>query len=124
MAEVIIERSTRAGDPIAHAGSEAYAIARAAETRALRALDLWRERGHEIVDLGDGTFAVPSQRGSSLYRVQYGEAELERCGCDDHKFNPGVLCKHILCVGIFHAKRRQRRLNFLSSLCAASEEED
>ena len=72
--------------------------------RAERALALYREHGHEIQDLGEGTFEVPSCTGREIYRVRYGGKVEESCSCPDWKF--GHVCKHLLCVGIAHARRR------------------
>jgi hypothetical protein len=71
--------------------------------RAERALALYREHGDEIRDLGGGNFAVPSCMGREIYRGHYG-AEVETCECPDFRF--GHTCKHLLSVGIMHARRR------------------
>jgi hypothetical protein len=56
-----------------------------------------------------------------MYRVQYG-GEHEYCNCEDHNYHPERACKHILCIGIAHAKRRKRRRNFIAAfLCAGGE---
>jgi hypothetical protein len=112
--EMSIATETRAGDGIVHAGRQAI------ESRVERGLDLFSMRGHEIQDLGDGVYAVPAQRGSTLYRVEYGEAE--SCGCEDHKFHPHLSCKHLVAVGIYSAKMRQRRRNFIHSFVAVEDE--
>jgi hypothetical protein len=72
-------------------------------TREERALDLYRERGHEIITLGEGTFEVPSCTGRNVYEVRYG-GTIESCSCPDFGF--GHTCKHLLAVGITHAARR------------------
>ena len=113
MSEVIIERSTRAGDGIAYAGRQAL------RTREERALRLYEKFGHEIEQLSADTFLVPSQDGSTAYRVRYpvGEGEQEWCSCPSFSHRPSVPCKHILCALIRVSKRRaQRRRNFLAAL--------
>lgn len=109
-----VQEEARAGDPFAHAGRQAI------ESRVERGLDLYALRGHEIQSLGDGVYAVPSQRGNTLYRVEYGE--IESCGCEDHKFNPHFSCKHLVAVGIYSAKMRQRRRNFIHAFVAVEDE--
>jgi hypothetical protein len=86
-------------------------IAQAApiDTREKRALDLYRTRGHELRHVGEDMYLVPSCSGRSFYSVDYRE---ETCDCPDHR-NRGVNCKHILAVGIHHAKHRLR-----PSVCA------
>ncbi len=74
-------------------------------TRELRALELYRRRGHEIEQIAPDIYLVPSQDGERVYRVQYGEHEF--CSCPDHSYR-AVNCVHILAVGIYHAKRRIR----------------
>jgi hypothetical protein len=103
-------KMTEAGDPIAAAGRKAL------QDRVERGLDLFAMRGHEIQDLGGGVYAVPAQFGTGVYRVEY--AETEHCGCDDHKFNPHLSCKHLVALGIYHAKMRKRRRNFIASFVA------
>ena len=73
-------------------------------TRELRALELYRTRGHEIRQAtpGEDLYLVPSCTGRGFYSVDYRE---ETCDCPDflhHREN----CKHILAVGIYHAKHR------------------
>jgi hypothetical protein len=83
------------------------------ETRADDGLNLYAICGHEIASLGEGVYAVPSERGDELYRVLYGENE--HCGCADRKIHPDVVCKHLLvAVDIYHADQRQRRREHLS----------
>jgi hypothetical protein len=71
-------------------------------TRELRALELYRERGAEIEIVGENTFGVPSCTGRGLYEVRYGGG-VESCSCPDFEF--GHTCKHLLAVGIAHASR-------------------
>ncbi len=75
------------------------------DTRELRALELFRSRGHEIRRTGPHTYLVPSCTGEHLYRVDYA---VESCECDDHA-RRRVNCKHILCVGVLVSKRRAAR---------------
>jgi hypothetical protein len=121
---VAVSEATRSGDPFASAGRKAEGENLSPlEARVERGLDLYAMRGHEIQDLGGGVFAVPASRGNTLYRVEYGERD-EHCGCEDHKFNPHLSCKHLICVGIYSAKMRRRRKNFIASLGALGEEEE
>ena len=74
------------------------------DTRELRALELYRTRGHEIRHVGQDLYLVPSCTGRGFYSVDYRE---ETCDCPDflhHREN----CKHILAVGVRVAKRRHR----------------
>lgn len=77
----------------------------APETRELRALALYRERGEEIREIDTDLFEVPSCTGSGVYVVDY---EAETCSCLDHEHRPGRPCKHILAVGILYAKTHRR----------------
>jgi hypothetical protein len=38
------------------------------------------------------------------------------CNCPDHNFHPEMACKHIICVGIYRAKRRGTTLRSLEAL--------
>jgi hypothetical protein len=73
------------------------------DPRALRALDLYRERGSEIVRTGPWTYLVPSCTGTGSWAVNY---RAETCDCPDALRNPDLNCKHIYAVGIHRAKRR------------------
>ena len=73
-------------------------------TRELRALELYRRRGHEIRHVDQDLYLVPSCTGRGFYSVDYRE---ETCDCPDHEIRQEN-CKHILAVGIYHAKHRQR----------------
>ncbi len=75
------------------------------DTRELRALALYRERGAEIVRTGPWSYLVPSSSGSEPRAVNY---RRESCDCPDHE-NRGVTCVHIFAVGIHRAKRRGGR---------------
>ncbi len=75
------------------------------DTRALRALALYRERGAEIVRTGPWTYLVPSCTGTGTWAVNY---RTETCDCPDHDYR-GVLCVHVYAVGIHRAKRRAVR---------------
>jgi hypothetical protein len=72
-------------------------------TRELRALELYRTRGHEIRKVGADLYLVPSCAGQGSYTVDYNE---ETCSCPDFRRH-GETCKHIYCVGISLAKRRR-----------------
>jgi hypothetical protein len=74
-------------------------------TREDRAFELYRERGDEIIALGEHAFEVPSCTGRNAYEVHYGGA-VESCSCPDFGFGHGIPCKHLLAVGILHASRR------------------
>jgi hypothetical protein len=78
-------------------------------TRAERALALFEERGHLIRAVAADTYEVPScSMDGRRYRVRYGvssEAE-ERCECPAWSYGGGRACKHLLAVGIAHARRR------------------
>ena len=78
------------------------ASAEEATTREQRALDLYREHGQHILRLSEDVFLVPSEDGERAYRVHYGEHEF--CSCPDAAFHPEVSCKHLLCLGVWHAK--------------------
>ena len=80
-------------------------------TRELRALELHRERGHEIVRTGRFTYLVPSCSGGEPYAVNY---RRETCDCPDMTIprrsrEPGEPCKHVYVIGIHRAKRRGGR---------------
>lgn len=77
------------------------------DTRELRALELYRTRGHEIRKVGEGLYLVPSCTGRGFYSVDYRE---ETCDCPDF-LRRRENCKHILAVGIHHAKRRRSFAN-------------
>lgn len=78
----------------------------APKTRELRALELYRTRGHGIrkVSPGEDLYLVPSCTGRGSYTVDYGD---ETCNCPDFRHR-GENCKHIYAVGISLAKRRGR----------------
>ena len=76
-------------------------------TRELRALELYRTRGHEIRHVGADLYLVPSctrAPGRGFYSVDYRE---ETCDCPDF-LRRRENCKHILAVGVLAAKRRWR----------------
>ncbi|MDP9475098.1 MAG: SWIM zinc finger domain-containing protein [Actinomycetota bacterium] len=75
-------------------------------TRELRALELYRTRGHEIHRFGTGLYRVPSCSGGGYYTVDYLE---ETCTCPDFQYRRRENCKHILAVGVHVAKRRRPR---------------
>ena len=74
-------------------------------TRELRALELYRTRGHEIRQTAEELYLVPSCTGRGFYSVDYRE---ETCDCPDFRHH-GETCKHIYAVGISLAKRRRQR---------------
>ena len=74
-------------------------------TRELRALALVQAHGHLIERTGPWTYLVPSMSGGEPRAVNYFS---ERCDCPDHEHR-GVLCAHILAVGVHRAKRRGGR---------------
>ncbi len=76
---------------------------RTPDTRELRALKLYEERGHEIERIAPDVFRVPSQDGERSYDVLYGERE--ECPCPDHQYRH-VACVHLYAVGISIAKGR------------------
>jgi hypothetical protein len=81
-------------------------------TRELRALELFHERGRDIERLTPAVYLVPSCAGEDIYRVDYAA---ESCSCPDHEIR-GVVCKHVLAVGILRAKRRGATLRSLTAL--------
>lgn len=82
-------------------------------TRELRALELYRNHGREIVRLGVDLYRVPSSDGRRSYDVLYGERE--ECPCRDFEFHGGP-CKHVLAVGISVARRRGATVRALAAL--------
>jgi hypothetical protein len=72
------------------------------DTRELRALELFRERGNEIVRTGPWTYLVPSCTGTGSWAVNY---KRESCDCPDFE-RRRVPCAHVYAVGIHRAKRR------------------
>jgi predicted nucleic acid-binding Zn finger protein len=82
-------------------------------TRELRALELYRTRGHEIRHVDQDLYLVPSCTGRGFYSVDYSE---ETCDCPDF-LRRGENCKHILAVGVLVAKRRSR----LRQVCACND---
>jgi hypothetical protein len=83
-----------------------------ANTRELRALELYHERGRDIERVSPDVYLVPSCTGEGVYRVDYAA---ESCSCPDHEIR-GVVCKHVLAVGILRAKRRGATLRSLTAL--------
>ncbi len=73
------------------------------DTRELRALALYRERGAEIVRTGPWTYLVPSCSGGEPYAVDY---KRESCDCADALRHPDLNCKHLLAVAVKRARRR------------------
>ena len=67
-------------------------------------LELYRTRGHEIHQTAEDLYLVPScsEASRGFYSVDYRE---ETCDCPDFEHR-GENCKHILAVGVYHAKHR------------------
>ena len=82
-------------------------------TRELRALELYRTRGHDVRRVDQDLYLVPSCTGRGFYSVDYSE---ETCDCPDF-LRRGENCKHILAVGVLVAKRRAR----LRPVCACND---
>jgi hypothetical protein len=85
---------------------------RSANTRELRALELYHERGRDIECISPQVYLVPSCTGEGVYRVDYAA---ETCTCPDHEIR-GKVCKHILVVGFLRAKHRGTTLRSLEAL--------
>ncbi len=83
------------------------------DTREVRALALYRERGAEIVRTGPNTYEVPSCSGRGTYAVDY---ERETCDCPDARRHPELNCKHLLAVAVKRAKRRGATARRLAAL--------
>ncbi|MBA2617236.1 MAG: SWIM zinc finger family protein [Rubrobacter sp.] len=88
------------------------------DTREMRALAPYRERGAEIVRTGPHTYLVPSCSGGEPYAVDY---ERESCDCPDFTIprrgrEVGEPCKHVYAVGIHRAKRRGTTVRRLAAL--------
>jgi hypothetical protein len=83
-----------------------------ANTRELRALELYHERGRGIERLTPDVYLVPSCTGEGVYRVDYAA---ESCSCRDYEMR-GEVCKHVFAVGILRAKRRGATLRSLAAL--------
>ncbi len=75
----------------------------APETRELRALALYRERGDEIRHMYGATYRVPSQDGERAYEVEYGRREY--CSCPDHLYR-NATCIHLYALAVAIAKGR------------------
>jgi hypothetical protein len=119
MTDVTIREDTRAGDPIAFAGTKAV------RTREQRGLRYFGERGHEIQRAGEGVFWVPSRGGNRTYTVRYpaDEGGQESCSCPDASYGDST-CLHLYAVAIKVAKDRERsRKNFIHSVVWGEEEE-
>lgn len=73
-------------------------------TRMERGICLFRERGHEIIEVAPGVYRVPASEGGGFYRV-----DLERGACECKDFeNRRCICLHIFAATIFAAKRCRR----------------
>ena len=78
-------------------------------TREQRGLALFRERGHEIREVGEDTYRVPSTTGRGYYRADLAAGS---CECRDHEHR-GAFCLHLVAATVAEAKknagcRRQR----------------
>jgi hypothetical protein len=82
-------------------------------TRELRALELYRTRGHEIRQAGEDLCLVPSCSGRGFYSVDYSE---ETCDCPDF-LRRRENCEHILAVGVHVAKKRRQRPHACNDGC-------
>lgn len=71
-------------------------------TRELRGLQLFRERGAEIVRTAPYTYEVPACTGEHVYTVVYGGRE-ESCSCPDWQYR-GAVCKHVYAIVLWRAK--------------------
>jgi hypothetical protein len=72
------------------------------QTRMERGICLFRERGHEIVEVEAGVYRVPASEGGGFYRV---DLNRQTCECKDR----APVYKHLYSVTIFAAKKRCRR---------------
>jgi predicted nucleic acid-binding Zn finger protein len=84
------------------ATTSVQASAEEATTREQKVLALYRDYGQHIQRLSEDVFMVPSGDGQRAYIVHYGEHEF--CSCPDAAFHPEGSCKHLLALGIWHAK--------------------
>ncbi len=71
----------------------------------MRGLALFRERGHEIVEVGEDTYRVPSTTGRGYYRADLTSGT---CECADHEHR-GAFCLHLVAATVTEAKKRCRR---------------
>jgi hypothetical protein len=83
------------------------------DTREKRALELYRERGAEIVRTGPHTYLIPSCSGRGSYAVDYAT---ETCDCPDARRHPDLNCKHVLAAAVKRAKRRGTSARTLAAL--------
>ena len=74
------------------------------ETRAMRGLRLFRDRGSEIVTYLDGTYGVPSETEEGVLYVV--SLEEESCDCPSFR-HTGETCKHVFAALLYRAKRRK-----------------
>lgn len=87
-------------------------------SRALRGLDLFRERCLEIRPVQEGRWQVPSCSGPRFYEVDLAE---EGCTCPDFR-NRHRPCKHIF-AAVIAASRCGRAVSFMAELRALRAEE-
>jgi hypothetical protein len=90
-----------------------YCSAPSPDTRELRALRLYEERGGEILRTGPHTYEVPSCTGAGSYAVDY---KAESCDCPDARRHPDLNCKHVLAVAVKRAKRRGNSARLLARI--------
>ncbi len=93
----------------------------ALRARALRGLELYRERGSEIVRTGPSVYTVPGSDPRGGYTVNYAA---ETCECRDFEFSGLGVCKHLAAVGAFRAERRAEALAHLADLEDRAAHED
>lgn len=86
-------------ESIAYRGEE---IGKAVASRIRRGINLYAERGHEIIALGVGKYRVPSASGFGHYIV---DLEEEECQCADREGHRIGADKHVVCAMIFAAQR-------------------
>lgn len=75
------------------------------ESRAQRGLQLFRERGSEIVVYLDGTYGVPSRTEEDL--VYHVDLKIETCECRDFEIRR-VSCLHQFAAMMKRARMRSR----------------
>jgi hypothetical protein len=74
-------------------------------TRELRGLQLYRDRGKEVVRVYPGVYSVPSCSGETFYTVHL--SPRERCDCPDYERHHKP-CKHLYAAVVAAAKARAR----------------
>lgn len=75
-----------------------------APARARRALELYRDHGHEIEQVAPWTYSVPSCTGDGVHQVCIRPGR-EACTCRDFEFcGQDTHCKHILAAMMWRSK--------------------